>query len=97
MRIDSDTQIEEDALTKELVPIEIRSLNDYMAALYTFVIENLNRNELTEADWARTISVSSVGISPRIRRMSKEEKNSLIQSGREYTANYLLRTCSIHN
>lgn len=97
VRIDSDTQIEEDALTKELVPIEIRSLNDYMAALYTFVIENLNRHELTEADWDRTISVSSVGISPRIRRMSKEEKNSLIQSGREYTANYLLRTCSIHN
>ncbi|MDO6390551.1 patatin-like phospholipase family protein [Pontibacter sp. BT731] len=97
VRIDSDSQIENDALTKELVPIEIRGLNDYMAALYTLVIENLNRNELTEADWARTVSVSSVGISPRIRKMSKEEKNSLIQSGREYTANYLLRTCSIHN
>jgi NTE family protein len=97
IRIDSDLQIEEDALTKELVPIEIQSLNDYVAALYTLVIENLNRNELTEEDWARTISVSSVGISPRIRKMSKDEKNSLVQSGREFTANYLLRTCSIHD
>jgi NTE family protein len=96
IRIDSDLQIESDAMTRELVPIDIRSLNDYMAALYTLVLENLNRNELTEADWARTISVSSVGMSPRIRKMSKDEKNSLVQSGREYTANYLLRTCSIH-
>ena len=95
IRIDSDLQIEEDAITRELVPIEIRNLNDYVAALYTLVIENLNRNELSEADWARTISVSSVGISPRIRKMSKEEKSSLIQSGRQYTANYLLRTCSL--
>ncbi|MCP2042773.1 patatin-like phospholipase family protein [Pontibacter sp. HSC-36F09] len=97
IRVDSDLQIEEDANTRELVPTDIRNLNDYIAALYTLVIENLNRNELTEADWARTISVSSVDISPRIRKMSKEEKNSLIQSGREYTANYLLRTCSTHN
>ncbi|PKV67024.1 patatin-like phospholipase family protein [Pontibacter ramchanderi] len=96
VRIDSDLQIENDATTRELVPLEIRSLNDYVAALYTLVLENLNRHELTEADWARTISVSSVGMSPRIRKMSKEEKNSLVQSGRAYTAIYLLRTCSNH-
>ncbi|MBX0333833.1 hypothetical protein K3G39_11355 [Pontibacter sp. HSC-14F20] len=33
IRVDSDLQIEEDAITRELVPTDIRNLNDYIAAL----------------------------------------------------------------
>ncbi|MFD2246527.1 patatin-like phospholipase family protein [Pontibacter ruber] len=94
VRIDSDLQIRNDASSRELVPLEIHNFRDYMSALYVIVIENLNRNELTDADWARTISVSSVGITPRVRKMSKEEKENLMQSGREYTAKFLSASCS---
>ncbi|MBD1398912.1 patatin-like phospholipase family protein [Pontibacter sp. JH31] len=93
VRIDSDQQIQHDADSRELAPIQIRNLNDYMSALYILVIENLNRHELTDDDWARTISVSSVGISPRIKRMSREEKERLIQSGRDYTMKYMSANC----
>lgn len=72
VRIDSDVQIESDAHSRKLVPVDILDLKDYVSALYVLVLENLNRNVLTEADWARTISVSSVGISPRIRKLSKK-------------------------
>jgi NTE family protein len=95
VRIDSDQQIQHDAGSRELVPVQIRNLNDYMSALYILVIENLNRHELTDEDWARTIAVSSVGISPRVKRMSKEQKERLIQSGRDYTLKYISGNCQM--
>ena len=93
VRIDSDPQIQNDAATRELVPLEIRNINDYVSALYILILENLNRHELTDADWSRTISVSSVGINPRIKKLSKAQKDSLIQSGREHTAKYITAHC----
>jgi NTE family protein len=93
VRIDPDSQIEYDAASKGLAPIEINTFNDYMQALYIFTLENLNRNELTPADWNRTISVSSAGISPRIRRMPKDQKEALLNSGREFTAAYFRKNC----
>lgn len=89
VRIDSDPQIQSDAATRELVPLDIRSFKDYISAFYILALENLNRNELTDGDWARTLSISSVGISPRIKRMSNEEKELLVNSGRKCTARYL--------
>ncbi|MGK7392513.1 MAG: patatin-like phospholipase family protein [Candidatus Cyclobacteriaceae bacterium M2_1C_046] len=93
IRIDSEPQIKNDKKSQELVPLDIKNFNDYISALYKFVIENLNRNELTDEDWARTISISSEGISPRIRRLSKDEKEKLIRSGQIYTAEYLKTIC----
>ena len=93
VRIDSDQQIQNDAVSQELVPIKIQDFNDYLSAFYILIIENLNRNELTEQDWSRTLSVSSVGISPRIKRLSGEQKEKLINSGREFTSGYLKQRC----
>ena len=93
VRIDSDEQIRHDQVSRQLSPIAIRNFNDYMAALYAYIIENLNRNELTDADWNRTISVSSVGITPRIRSMSEAQKKSLTDSGKRFTAAFLKDNC----
>jgi len=82
-RIDSDNQIQSDLLSKELVPLEIKTFNDYITAFYIFTLESLNRNVLTEDDWKRTISISSAGISPRIKKLSKSQKERLINSGKE--------------
>jgi len=89
VRIDSDAQIRNDALSKELVPLEINNLQDYVSAFYILALENLNRTQLQPADWERTISVSSVGITPRVKRLSKEQKELLVNSGRAHTAAYL--------
>ena len=89
IRIDSDLQIKNDSSSKELVPIQINNISDYLEALYILILENLNRTPLIPEDWERTISVSSVGIGPRIKKLSKEQKEALIKSGKLSTQRYL--------
>lgn len=81
VRIDSDQQIRSDSATKELAPVRITSISDYLSAFYHIVLENLNRSQLIPADWDRTISVSNAGMSPRIKKLTEEEKNKLIRAG----------------
>jgi NTE family protein len=89
VRIDSDLQIQRDSLDQALAPIEINKIGDYLQAFYIIVLENLNRVPLIPEDWDRTISVSSVGISPKIKKLTVEQKMSLIQSGEQHTRSFL--------
>ena len=89
VRIDSDAQINEDNNEKNLANYPITDFTDYVSAFYVMVIENLNRNHLTENDWKRTISVSSVGITPKVKKLSKQQKLSLVKSGYSGTEFYL--------
>ena len=88
IRIDSDSQIKEDSLSRKLAPYPIEDFTDYISAFHIMVIENLNRNYLTEDDWNRTISVSSVGITPRIKKLTTKQKEMLYNSGKESAENY---------
>jgi NTE family protein len=88
IRIDSDPQIREDSLSRKLAPYPIEDFTDYISAFYIMVIENLNRNNLTKDDWNRTVSVSSVGITPKIKKLTTEQKEMLFRSGKESTENY---------
>jgi len=89
VRIDSDAQIRNDALSGELVPLEITDLQDYLSAFYILALENLNRSQLQAADWERTISVSSAGITPRVKRLTANQKELLVTSGRQHAAAFL--------
>lgn len=91
VRLDSDDQIKSDSLNKKLVPININNLSNYLTAFYTIIIENLNREQLIPADWERTISVSSVGIGSKIKKLSPKQKMSLINSGESHTQRFLNR------
>ena len=82
IRMDSDAQIRADQNDQNLAHLEINNLKDYINAFYTIVIEKLNRNELTEADWNRTVSVSHKGIAPKVRKLKKAQKDVLIDSGK---------------
>ena len=88
IRIDSKEQIEHDHISKELIPLEINNLKDYINAFYIFTLENLNRNTLTEEDWKRSISISSGDVGPKIKRLSKEQIETLVKNGEEYTVDY---------
>ncbi len=87
-RIDSDEQIANDREGKNIAPMPINNLKQYVNAFYNIVIENLNRQQLTEADWKRTVSISDGKIGPRIRKLTEEEKRILINNGREATKTY---------
>jgi NTE family protein len=91
VRIDTDQQIINDSLNKELVPVEIKKLEHFMEAFYNIVLENLNRNQLIPEDWERTISISSAGISPKIKRLSVSQKEKLVASGADYTKKFLMK------
>ena len=82
IRIDSEEQIKADVRSRQLIPQHIEGFKDYMTAFYIMVIENLNRNFLTEDDWKRTVSISSAGISPKVKRLTEEQKKRLVESGR---------------
>jgi NTE family protein len=79
VRIDADQQIENDQKGLGLAHQEINDLKSYIEAFYILTLESLNRQPLTPEDWERTLSVSSVGISPKIKRLSAEEKERLRQ------------------
>lgn len=83
IRLDTDAQIAHDRTQAGLAPQTVLNFPEYLRAFYTIVIENLNRSQLQPADWPRTISVSTRGYGPRIRRLTEKDKIILIDSGRE--------------
>ncbi len=88
VRLDSDNQILHDRKSLGLAPMKVNGFIDYVGAFYNLIVENLNRQNLTEEDWKRTISVSTAGIGPRIKKMSEAEKNTLIESGKKGVKEY---------
>lgn len=90
LRLDRDEQIKADVMgSNELASYEINDIQGYVGAFYNFVNEHLNRCELKEEDWLRTVSISTCGISPKIRKMEKEEKDVLIQAGEKSMREFL--------
>ncbi|MEO5563711.1 MAG: patatin-like phospholipase family protein [Chitinophagaceae bacterium] len=87
-RIDSDEQIESDKKNKELVKMPVTRFKEYTAAFYNMIIENLNRQSLSPADWKRTVSISDGEIGPRIRKLSKTEISKLIENGNSATKEF---------
>lgn len=91
VRMDTDNQIHHDSTDHELEPQSISSINDYASALFILTVESLNRQWLTKEDWNRTISVSSLDIGPKIKKMSEEQKQQLYDSGAEAAQLFLDR------
>jgi NTE family protein len=89
LRLDTDEQIDYDRNGKGLAPMSVEKFNDYIGAFYTYVIENLNRSTLTPADWKRTVSISTGGIGPKIRKLSVNEKEVLMGNGRKAMKEFL--------
>ena len=88
-RIDSDEQISNDRESKNIAPMPVGNLKQYLNAFYNMVIENLNRQPLTPEDWKRTVSISDGKTGPRIRKLSETEIAILIENGRRAMKNFL--------
>jgi len=88
-RVDSDEQIKNDQQSKNIAPLPVGNFKQYMNAFYNMVIENLNRQQLTAEDWQRTVSISDGKIRPKIRKLSADEINTLIENGRRAMRSFL--------
>ncbi len=89
MRIDKEGQIKSDSTGRELAEMPVNNFKNYLGAFYNMVIENLNRQSLTERDWERTVSINDGGIGPRLRRLSRSEIEVLYENGRKAMKDYL--------
>jgi len=83
IRLDTDDQIRYDHDGKGLAPFRITGMKSYMGAFYNVILENLNRQSLTPEDWKRTVSISTAGIGPKVKKLHARDKNALISSGRK--------------
>ena len=88
-RIDSEEQIKFDIEGKKLAPLPVDNFKHYMFAFYNMMIENVNRQPLTKEDWQRTVSISDGKVQPRIRKLSADEINILINNGMQAVKTYL--------
>ena len=91
IRIDSPSQVENDKLQKGLAGIPIEDHKDFVTAMYRIMLENINRQNLTPQHWNQTISISDGEISSRVRKMSVEEKETLLNNGRMAAADFLAK------
>lgn len=87
-RIDSEEQIKNDKGEKNIAAMPVTNFRQYINAFYNIVIENLNRQQLSGEDWARTVSISDGRIGPKIRKLSAGEKSLLIENGRQAVRSY---------
>ncbi|KAA9333198.1 patatin-like phospholipase family protein [Hymenobacter busanensis] len=92
LRLDRAEQIALDTLAngrQALAPYDIHSFGSYMGALYTVAIENLNPAQ--PQDWRRTVSINTAGFNPKIKRLSDEQKQTLVSSGRQGVQAFMQR------
>ncbi len=89
IRIDSPSQVANDKEQKGLADIPIKDHKDFVTAMYRIMLENINRQHLTPEHWKQTISVSDDNISSRVRKMSVEEKETLLTNGRVAAIEFL--------
>ncbi|OWP65092.1 patatin [Hymenobacter amundsenii] len=92
IRLDRAEQIDLDAQPggrQQLAPYVIQDFGSYIGALYTVALENLNPARPT--DWARTISINTLGFQPKVRRVPEAQKQQLLDSGREGVRAFLAR------
>jgi NTE family protein len=64
-----------------IAPYRIDNFRSYVAALYNLTIETLNRKTPMEGERFRTIYISTAGISPKVRKITKTQKTILYESG----------------
>lgn len=81
LKLERPEQIRQYNTGNGLAPYSIRNINDYVSAVYNYVIENLNRKPATVDERSRTIYISMEGVRPRVRRMRPEETERLYSSG----------------
>lgn len=72
-----------------IAPYPIHSLTGYVGALYNFVIEGMNPAVPYAIEKQHTIYISTSNISPRVRKVSRQQKQLLYENGYKAAAAFL--------
>jgi len=88
IRVQRDSQITYDSKGMGLAPFEIHTFKDFVIAFYTFTIEKLNKEGREPENIHRTIAISTLHYSQRVRHISIKQKTDLFESGRKATKDF---------
>jgi NTE family protein len=64
-------------------PIPIKSIKDYFKAVYITLIDKASPEAEGNSQWHRTITISTLNYSGRVRKLPKKVVDDLLESGRE--------------
>lgn len=80
LKLEDDKQIDYNIRGAGLAPFRIRKITEFIGAFYNVSFEGMNRTNLDQDDWNRTIFITTSDISSRIRHMPDEEKIILMNN-----------------
>lgn len=81
LKLERPEQINYAVTQTGIAPFQIRSLPNYIGALYNLTIEQLNKNIPHEIEEKNTIYISTSNINPRVRHITREQKQLLFNNG----------------
>ncbi|NQX91479.1 MAG: patatin-like phospholipase family protein [Flavobacteriales bacterium] len=91
VRVDTQDQFDQDSVNPDILASQdIENLSEYVTAFYVLVLEKMNRQSLTQSDWDRTVRINCGNLGPRIKSMSQQQKEELVEAGREAVELYFL-------
>ena len=72
-----------------IAPYDIHSFTGYLGALYNLIIEQLNKSIPYNEEKKHTIYISTSNLSPRVRHITKEQKQLLFNNGADAAMRFL--------
>jgi len=91
LKLERPEQINYAATQEGIAPFQIRSLPNYIGALYNLTIEELNKSIPHEIEERNTIYISTSNINPRVRHITKEQRQLLFNNGATATKAFFER------
>lgn len=89
LKFEADEQIDYNIRGKGLAPVRIHKVTEFVNAFYNVSFEEINRSAMSGQDWERTIFIPTQDFSPRIRRLSTDDKQFLLENAAEAVTVYL--------
>jgi len=81
LKLERPEQITYDKTQEGIAPFDIHSFGSYIGALYNLAIEQLNKGEPYEQERKHTIYISTSNLNPRVRHITREQKQLLFDNG----------------
>jgi NTE family protein len=90
LRLERCEQIDHESHQKGgFAPFEIQDFKGYVSALYNIMTESASRPK--PEDVSRTIYINDHDMNPKVRKLSEEEKNTMMLSGRQGVIEFFYR------
>lgn len=81
LKLERPEQISNYAKDSLLAPYPIGNLKEYIGSFYTIAFETLNGAGNLQAERGRTVYISTAHLSPRVRKISPQQKTLMYQNG----------------